>query len=413
MDQAAARAYDQHPQSGTVTKCKGRDCASSEHRIFRETRDGKFFQASKEAARDSGLSWGARGLHSYLQSLHQHSKITVKRLIELHGAGRDATRAYLKELRAKKYINQKCVRVGGQFEYEITVYGSPDLNDEDSRNNRGRKSVDGGVFDGAPSTAQPETEIPCTGKPGTENRIPETRPVKDIDQQLKIEISEDQRSAVFECDLDNQSRETTHTESATHGPAADAIPVEPVVCVPIPNFDLIQIRREYGEAHLTQTFPVRRKGIDNLAGWLVRAKDGRYDDDLVLPWWREQQEQKQQRAAKLARAEAEWNEYQQREAEEQRKAEALRGQQAEEEARRAEEWERNAPHREAARLEQQRQESLNRVAQAIQLSKHSASNPELYTGMIKNVLAGDETATRLFDEWLAEQSNNQASNAAA
>jgi len=94
-------------------------------------------------------------------------------------------------------------------------------------------------------------------------------------------------------------------------------------------------------------------------------------------------------------------------------AEALHRQQAEEAARRAEEWERNAPHREAARLEQQRQLTLTRFNAAVHLKKHSASNPSLYAVQIKNALEGDEEATRMYDEWLAKESDTRASNAAA
>jgi len=242
MDQGAARALDRDTHGVAASKCSGKNCDSNEHRIFRETRDGKFFQSSKEAARDKDLSWGARGIHSYLESLHQHSKVTIKRLLELHGAGRDATRAYLKELRAKGYISQKCIRVGGQFDYEITVYGSPDLNPETSIKHRGRKSVDGGpVVDSEPLAAQPETEIPCTGKPETENRLPETRPVKDVDQQLKIETPKNQRSAVCEGNLNKKNIENTHTESAA-ADLEEAITPE-IVCVSSSN-DFLELDQE-------------------------------------------------------------------------------------------------------------------------------------------------------------------------
>lgn len=136
-------------------------------------------------------------------------------------------------------------------------------------------------------------------------------------------------------------RTQTNGSSGNEGSA-----IEPVVCVPI-QFDLNEIRRTYAKAHRARSFPFKEGTIKNPDGWLVTAVDGRYDELLVLPWWREQQELEQRRVVELAQAEAAG---QAKAAEQKRLIAEKTAERDKEEQRKTEERAREAPQRERQRL---------------------------------------------------------------
>jgi len=189
----------------------------------------------------------------------------------------------------------------------------------------------------------------------------------------------------------NPSKVITHTQIRDDSPA-EAIPDQPAVCVAIP-IDLDLVRREYAKAN---SYPYSKK-IRNPEGWLVSAQDGRYDDLLVLPWLREQEELAARREAEAEAAAA--RAYAELAAETERAAKAK----AEWEAfhkEQAEEWERNAPQREKEQKEKLERERKNLVEECKRLYKHSASKPQFYAEMINMSLADNVEARAEYEEWL-------------
>jgi hypothetical protein len=163
-----------------------------------------------------------------------------------------------------------------------------------------------------------------------------------------------------------------------------------VVCVAIP-FDLDQVRRQYAEAH---SFP-HSKQIKNPGGWLITARDGRYDD-IILEWWREQERIAEQRAAAEVRAEAERIERARMEEESRAERERL-------DKLKAEEWERNAPQREQERLESERRERDKIVSSCKLFQRSFANNPNLRKSLIDSTLGGDPQARADFEAWLESE----------
>lgn len=158
----------------------------------------------------------------------------------------------------------------------------------------------------------------------------------------------------------NPNKEIPHTQSAQRNEASAVGPA--VVCVPIP-FDLTEIRKEYAEAHSN----LFCKQIKNPGGWLVAARDGRYDD-VVMQWWREEQEKAERKKTIRERLEAE-------EAEHARQVEDLRASRSQEEADTAAEWERNAPERERQRLEELEANRISNLEACKKLWKQFSHNP--------------------------------------
>lgn len=160
------------------------------------------------------------------------------------------------------------------------------------------------------------------------------------------------------------------------------------MCVPIP-FDLDQIRKEYAEAH-SNFFC---KQIKNPGGWLVAARDGRYDD-VVMQWWREEQEKAERKKTIRERLEAE-------EAEHARQVEELRASIAEKDRTKAAEWERNAPERERQRLEKLESDRRSNLDACKKLWKQFSHNPEFRDSQIKLIFPNDDVSRQEWAKWLA------------
>jgi len=184
---------------------------------------------------------------------------------------------------------------------------------------------------------------------------------------------------------ENPNKEIPHTHSARDHEASVS---EPVVCVPIP-LDLTEIRKQYAEAHST----LFCKQIKNPGGWLIAARDGRYDE-VVLQWWREEQEKAERKKTIRERLEAE-------EAEHARQVEELRASRAKEDEAKAAEWERQAPERERQRLEKLESERRANLATCKKLWKQFAHNPTFRDSQIAPLFPNDEVSRAEWAKWLA------------
>jgi hypothetical protein len=97
-------------------------------------------------ANDERLTWGARGLLTYLLSKPDDWKVMVPDLIKQSPAGRDAVYAILKNLEDNGYLRRiRTRRADGTFEYSTVIYEKAQ-----------------------PLTAFPETDEPYTAEPLTE-----------------------------------------------------------------------------------------------------------------------------------------------------------------------------------------------------------------------------------------------------
>ena len=180
-------------------------------------------------------------------------------------------------------------------------------------------------------------------------------------------------------------KEIPHTHSAQDG---EASAVEPVVCVPIP-LDLTEIRKQYAEAHSN----LFCKQIKNPGGWLIAARDGRYDE-IVLQWWREEQEKAERQKTIHDRLAAE-------QAEHDRQVQELRASRAKEDEAKAAEWEREAPERERQRLEKRESERRANLDACKKLWKQFAHNPTFRDSQIAMLFPDDEASRVEWAKWLA------------
>lgn len=93
-------------------------------------KEKNFLILDKNCINDTGLSWGAKGLHTYLMSLPQDWKVHVKDLRNRATNGRDSVRALLSELEKAGYISRGWVRDEQTGKYtclEYIVHEAPEL----------------------------------------------------------------------------------------------------------------------------------------------------------------------------------------------------------------------------------------------------------------------------------------------
>jgi hypothetical protein len=125
-----------------------------------------FVVLDKTCLNDVMLSWGAKGLHSYLMSLPDDWQVRVSDLRVRSKNGRDAVRGLLSELEQVGYIQRSGRRnsVDGRFGgIEYLVFETPTvINEEITPEPEKTVSVKNG--EGVPRPEQPET-----GKPTPEN----------------------------------------------------------------------------------------------------------------------------------------------------------------------------------------------------------------------------------------------------
>ncbi|HGU7213392.1 TPA: replication protein [Legionella pneumophila] len=119
-------------------------------------REKNFLILDKTCLNESNLSWGAKGLHSYLMSLPQDWKIRVDDLKNRATNGRDSLRGFISELEQAGYISREKIRneQTGKFGgMEYVVYELPQHTNDDENT--------------------PEPENPSADYPETDFQSPE------------------------------------------------------------------------------------------------------------------------------------------------------------------------------------------------------------------------------------------------
>ena len=128
-------------------------------------REGNFVILDKTCLNQATLSWGAKGLHSYLMGLPPNWKIRIENLQKCASNGRDAVRGFLHELQEAGYIQKEPLRDANTGKYlgiEYVVHEIPQNFDQSN------------IPDPMLPTVPPETDFqsavtPLTGKPATGN----------------------------------------------------------------------------------------------------------------------------------------------------------------------------------------------------------------------------------------------------
>ena len=111
-----------------------------------ERRDRNFLVVDKSCLQDSGLSWGAKGLHSYLMGMHHDWRVCVRDLVNHATNGRDAVRSLLNELKSKGFITVEHDRDNttgrfGQYDYVVHELPNSESTEETQQpNNHGRSN---------------------------------------------------------------------------------------------------------------------------------------------------------------------------------------------------------------------------------------------------------------------------------
>jgi hypothetical protein len=122
-------------------------------------REKNFLILDKTCLTEPKLSWGAKGLHTYLMSMPDNWRVNVFNLQKSSKNGRDAVRSFLNELEEAGYIKKSLNRVAqtGRFGgFEYLVLEVPDLKE---------------------NTISPEMENQLTVKPASGNPSPENPPL--------------------------------------------------------------------------------------------------------------------------------------------------------------------------------------------------------------------------------------------
>lgn len=217
-------------------------------RVVRHERD--YVQVANTTARDSRLSWEARGLLLYLLSLPANWTVRVAHLKEQGNAGRDAVRRMLRELQSFGYVSgfgQRERDAGGTFGVgaEIRVFESPTLNPAFFPEN-------------SPQTEKPSLVTPAPDRPSPEKPAPEKPSLYKVQNPQSTDLTKD-----------------THTR----GEAASS------VCVSRPS-------RERIERYAANNRDYAGKLLGD--GWVTKARKATGEDleDLVarLEKWEREQE---------------------------------------------------------------------------------------------------------------------------
>lgn len=132
-------------------------------------KETNFLILDKTCLTQQNLSWGAKGLHSYLMSLPSDWRVNVYDLKKRATNGRDSVRGLLSELEKAGYIIRESVRneETGKFGgIEYVVYEIPQEIQSDSSSTESPAP-------GKPSAVEPRTENPETGFQAPVNPAPE------------------------------------------------------------------------------------------------------------------------------------------------------------------------------------------------------------------------------------------------
>lgn len=115
-------------------------------------KEKNFLVLDKACIKEKTLSWGAKGIHTYLLSLPEDWKVRVNDLQNRSANGRDAVRNLLKELEEAGYLSKEWIRdeeTGKYIQLEYVIYETPHVVYEDSE----------------PHLVSPQTDNPSPVKP--------------------------------------------------------------------------------------------------------------------------------------------------------------------------------------------------------------------------------------------------------
>jgi hypothetical protein len=94
--------------------------------IIRVHKTKKYSVISNTASDDARLSFGARGVMTYLLTKPDNWEVRSSDLIEVSPHGRDAIRAMLRELEKFGYLHRKRIRLeNGRYGWETEVFEEP------------------------------------------------------------------------------------------------------------------------------------------------------------------------------------------------------------------------------------------------------------------------------------------------
>lgn len=146
--------------------------------IIRVEKNKNYSVINNTGLKDSSLSWGAKGLLTYLLSLPNDWQIKAEHLKKVSVDGRDSTSSKIKELIKQGYITRSekmKIKNGRWTGYDYTVYEKP------LRKTRNGKTV----------TENPEvinTNIPSINKQNTNNIKDNTSSKEEVKKHLKRNI---------------------------------------------------------------------------------------------------------------------------------------------------------------------------------------------------------------------------------
>jgi hypothetical protein len=89
--------------------------------------ENKFLMMDKTCLYEPSLSWGAKGLHTYLMSLPAGWRVKVSDLKNRSTNGRDSVRGLIKELETYGYISKAWVRDETTGKYSYLEYIAHEL----------------------------------------------------------------------------------------------------------------------------------------------------------------------------------------------------------------------------------------------------------------------------------------------
>lgn len=137
-----------------------------------QKKESNFLILDKTCLNERVLSWGAKGLHSYLMSLPPNWQINVYDLVKRAKNGRDAVRGLINELHSAGYITKEFLRDIGTGKYSRLEY----VVHEKSQKIIEKTNIDATSIPGpenpssdSPSTEKPAPENPSSNYPSPEN----------------------------------------------------------------------------------------------------------------------------------------------------------------------------------------------------------------------------------------------------
>jgi hypothetical protein len=138
-------------------------------------KEKNFLILDKTCLNESKISWGAKGLHSYLMGLPSDWRVRVLDLQNRATNGRDSVRALLNELEKAGYILKEWVRNTETGKFNCLEYVVYEVSQK-------QPEKDNTIYPCPenPSPENPATENPSPENPATENPSPEDPPLINI-----------------------------------------------------------------------------------------------------------------------------------------------------------------------------------------------------------------------------------------